>query len=327
MPESNLLFVAPAEAGQKLLRFLERRLQAPRPSIYHWLRTGQIRVNKGRVKAGHLLATGDEVRLPPQALNEIPQGDSLDNSAAHLQINPRELLPGLRIIHQDEYLLALNKPAGLPVQPGSKHVDSVSVRLRNSAGTSVFIPAPAHRLDKQCAGLLVAGKTHLYQCYLHSLFAAEKPLLEREYLLWVKGILELLPETKFVDFLTPKTNTGGTERIKAVTSSDNAIASKAAAFYTTIKVLHDSPCGQATLLKARLLTGRKHQIRVQCATRGHEIIGDVRYGGPFFRRMLLHSFRLHLPACPDFRGQSFPEYNLQSLPEWPAPFDVAWMGT
>jgi 23S rRNA pseudouridine955/2504/2580 synthase len=320
MPENNILIVTPAEAGQKLLRFLERKLKTPRPSLYRWLRTGQVRLNKGRAGADHLLEAGDEIRLPPQAQQELVRCG--DNSAVDLHIEQRDLLPGLKIIHQDAFLLALDKPAGLPAQPGSKHIDSVSVRLKNSAQASAFIPAPAHRLDRQSTGLMVAGKTHLYQSYLHSLFAAEKPLLEREYLLWVKGIVELLPETEFVDYLAAQTNSGGMERM-GVVSAAGTKASRAAAFYSTIKILCESPCGQATLLKARLLTGRKHQIRAQCAGRGHALIGDGRYGGPFFGKMLLHSFRLHLPGCADFRGQSFPEYNLQSLPVWPTPFDVA----
>lgn len=309
--------IHPAEAGQKVLRYLERSLDLPRPLLFRWLRTGQVRVNKCRVKHEQCLEAGDELRLPPQAeahlrmpLRAPVQGDE------SLQISQDVLGGDLRIIFQDDQLLVLDKPCGLPVQPGGKHNDSVSQRLAAAAEGAAYKPSPAHRLDKACSGVLLAAKTHACGSCLHGLFA-DKTRLERDYLAWVSGIWNLPANTLFTDNLGQSAGSDGLERV-AVFREPEHKTHTAQAIFETLKTIDESPVGPATLLRVRLLTGRKHQIRVQCSSRSHPIIGDPKYLGPKFRRMLLHAVSVSIPE-----GVSIASGRFSSMPDWPAPFDVS----
>lgn len=387
MSEANILTVTREEAGQKLLRFLERRLNAHRPELYRWLRTGQIRLNKSRAKAESIINAFDEVRLPPQALELIIVQSSPTTASytgTHKITNreqkgipdypysqktkkiPENASSSLPVLLEDDNILIINKPAGLPVQLGSGHTDSIASRLKEKAALSglAFAPAPAHRLDKQSSGVLVAGKTHLYLRYLHSLFSGKssemsggisvdisgakeaescsnrKALLERDYLFWVSGLWNLESETLLQDTMVQVHDKQGMERMACLATAqggnsytidklpDVPCAAKAtkglaaSARFQVLKQLQRSPCGSATLLKARLLSGRKHQLRVQCASRGYPIIGDTRYGGARFCTMLLHATHIFIPAVDNFYGQSYPAYKVQVLPDWTNPFTV-----
>lgn len=309
----NIQVIGEAEAGIKLLRFLERGLGLPRPLLFRLLRSGQVRVNKGRARPETVLLAGDEVRLPP----------GLAQSGRSVQESPVDLPEegqgsGLEIVQAGKHWLALNKPAGLPVQPGSAHEDSVSARLGRAFAGAPFIPAPAHRLDKQSTGLLLAGRTPLGQRWLSSLFAGNKRGLGRIYLVWVAGKWAGEGAATLRDHLLQKRGPDGLERIYAVPEGYGN-AKEALAIYRSLKFLAHSPCGPASLLEVQLLSGRKHQIRVQCAERGHPVIGDRRYNGPIFRQMLLHAAKMELPA-EDYYGERFAALSLSVDPAWPPPF-------
>jgi 23S rRNA pseudouridine955/2504/2580 synthase len=281
------LTVTPEEQGVKLLRFLERRLQghAPKSMLHKWIRTGQVRVNKGRAGPYHLLDAGDTVRLPPFALaRQIQEAPDLE----------LDLGPGLRVLEQTADYLVLAKSAGLPTQPGSPNTnrgaDSVAGRLCAAFVDAPFIPAPAHRLDKQTSGIVLAGKNHTAQRRLHDLF--RENAVSREYLAWVPGVW---PHEQAV-------------LLKDNLEQEHGSPVQALSVALPVQYLE----GEAALLLVRLLTGRKHQIRVQLASRSFPVIGDARYGGPAFPLMLLHAYALGLP------DEAEPSWSL--LPEWPAPF-------
>ena len=218
---SVVLEVFASEDGMKLLRFLERRLaeQVPRAALHKWIRTGRVRVNKGRAKPFSLLVAGDLVRVPPfariravdirtEAAAPVPEsvperGGARDFSGPEEKrvevsmppvFTPATGLSGfpalsfgadVRVIAGNEYLLALAKPAGLACQPGSGHEDSLCARLAVAFSGAPFIPAPAHRLDRHTSGLVLAGMTNAAQQRLHSLFASGA--IHKEYLAWVRG--------------------------------------------------------------------------------------------------------------------------------------------
>ena len=239
--------------------------------------------------------------------------------------------------------LVLSKGSGLAVQAGSGIADSVADRLKSCLSHLPYIPAPAHRLDRYTSGLVLAGKSHLAQQRLHALFSSRE--LVKEYLVWVAGIWSPVspdagtPSAGAADGLengvsfpvnelpfglrTPAgpaffaeeylvtENRAGKEYIR-ITPEHTPGARKAEAVYVPLQYanLHlPSWSGAASLLLVRLLTGRKHQIRVQVASRGCPVIGDVKYGGPRSFPMLLHAWRLTLPGGAVF-----------STPprEWPA---------
>lgn len=291
---ANKLEIEPGDAGRSVLRFLERRAGLARADVYRWLRSGEIRLNGGRVKAERILAAGDVLRLPPQA-------GALPPSLSVCLLAPDALGGALRIVFQDDRLLVLDKPAGLATQGGSGQGDSLSARLRAACGPGCHVPAPAHRLDKHASGLIAAGKTPAALAWLHGLFRAAKPDLQRAYYCWVRGDASaaLAEACELRDFLGPELGADGRERMAALPEGAEGTGGKeAAANYRCLELRRHPQLGPLSLLEARLLTGRKHQIRVQLASRGWPLVGDGRYGGPTGYPMLLHAWRLVLPAQP-----------------------------
>lgn len=325
------LIVTRSEAGQKLLNFLSRRVDAGSGELHKWIRSGQVRVNGGRAQAFDRVDQGDAVRVPPfAALREVentrPTPPAGSRTAGR---TPGEAdRPELRVVYEDDDLLVLNKPAGLPTQGGTGHADSVAARLARLYAAADFVPAPAHRLDKDTSGLLAAGKTYAALRGLTDALAGRGGVPPvKEYLAWVwgawphPGVMELrdrltkdeerrrmiaAPQTG----LRPDGPAGQKGReARCLVAPANACAGRA---------VDGAP---VSLLLIRLLTGRTHQIRVQLAARGFPLVGDAKYGHPSQDAHLrtgglkLHAFRLILPA-PAARTVEIP-------PDWPSPWNVA----
>ena len=331
------LTVSEAEQGMKLLRFLERRLRehAPKSMLHKWIRTGQVRVNKKRAGPYDLLEAGDDVRLPPFAAARLCPAPPCASGRGAPPEGAPGLGPGLRVIGRTADCLALAKPAGLAAQPGSGNTDSVAERLRSAIGAEPFIPAPAHRLDKGTSGILLAGMTHAAQSRLHALFRTGA--VRKDYLAWVAGKWPHAGSVLLRDVLEKRSDASGREIMAALPGGEalpfplspladepgGSIAGQALSVALPVISLEVPALSrflpgaeEATLLLVRLLTGRKHQIRVQLASHGFPVIGDGRHGGPEFQPMLLHALAVSLP--PEHEGERGPEWFL--LPEWLAPF-------
>ena len=307
----HILTVNQAEKSMKLLNFLLRRLETRATSgeVHRWIRTGQVRVNGKRAHAFDRLAAGDAVRLPPFA------GDSARQDAIEVVVLPGEDLGHqLRVLAVTEDFLALEKPAGLPSQPGSKQETDVSTLLRNRFADALYIPAPAHRLDKKTSGILLAGRTHEAQEKLHALFAQHDGRdIEKAYLAWVFGKWPHKDEQVLADFLVKGVDTQtGLERMQPTGREDG----KKAKCRVSCLDVRETPLGTASLLRIVLETGRTHQIRVQLAIRNFPIIGDLKYRGIPFPLMLLHAYAVTIP----WKGEAVA---LTSLPPWPESFSVA----
>ena len=294
--------VSDAEAGQKLLQCLARRVEATQGELHRWIRTGQVRVNGGRRGPFDRLEAGDELRLPPFARLQAP---SSPGNGTRLE---------LPIIWESPDLLVVNKPAGLPTHPGTGHDDSVVTRLHAAMPPEApFAPTPAHRLDRDTSGVLLVARSYATLRRLNDAFARHDTI-SKEYLAWCAGRWDLPSPLRLEDQLEKRADRpGGPERMHATSTGRQATMD--------VTVLHAT--ADATLLGIRLLTGRTHQIRVQLASRGHPILGDAKYGGPrAFPRgltvpgLLLHAFRLILePGTPDAK-------TFLALPPWPTPWRV-----
>lgn len=310
----HILTVDTAGHGMKLIAFLSRRLGGTASSgeLHRWIRTGQVRVNGKRVKAFDKICAGDDIRLPPFA------APCALRAAETVRIATGEDLGGgLRVLAATGDFLALEKPSGLPAQPGSGQRTSAAEILRARFAACTYIPAPAHRLDKNTSGILLAGRTHEAQKNLHALFARhDDASVTKTYLAWVHSIWPNTSEQTLVDNLS-KEATGhpgdaAFERMRIVETGRG----KEGRCRVRLLETRETGYGAASLLRVILETGRTHQIRIQLASRGFPIIGDGKYGARPFARMLLHAHALEFP----WRGETF---SVVSPPDWPAPFAVA----
>ncbi|GAB7079551.1 RluA family pseudouridine synthase [Megalodesulfovibrio paquesii] len=292
--------VTEAEAGQKLFNFLKRRLRrgVPTSLVMRWMRSGELRVDGKRATPYQRLKAGQVLRIPPFAVDE----DLPDEQAA-----PAPVTLDLPIVFEDEEILVIDKPAGLPVQPGTGHGDAVSTRLATAYAHAPFVPAPAHRIDRDTAGLLLVGKT--YQGLARLLEAFETRTIRKTYLAWVRGRWPFAEETVLSDRLE-KLWEGNSQRVRA--GRDHAAGRGKVALATAepVKVRPD-----ASLLLLTLHTGRTHQLRVQLSSRKHAIVGDRKYGD----RAPAPGLLLHAYAVA-WEGREF-----LSLPRWPGPWDVQAM--
>ena len=322
--------VSEAEAGQKLLQFLTRRLAGavPGSALLRAIRTGQVRVDGGRKQPFFRLAVGQQVRVPPFGQagpggssegstegSSIPVGTVVSASVSPGAAQPTPAPLPLDIVFENADLVAVAKPAGLCAHAGTRHKDSVADRLKALYAGTPFLPVLAHRLDKDTSGILLAAKSYAELRRLGDLFAlgGGGGGVKKMYLAWVDGVwpgqgTELVEDRLDRLELAEGQVAGRKKIVRGKTKEDGQDAGKLARAEVTPLVRKR----QATLMLVRLLTGRTHQIRVQLSLRGHPVISDSVYGRKVRGvPMLLHALRLDLPE----RVLFFP-------PPWAGPFSV-----
>lgn len=261
---------------QRIDNYLFRLLKGvPKSHIYRILRTGEVRVNKGRIRANYRLKLGDTIRIPP-IQNTFKEG---------VQVSlPQKLKQQVRasVLHEDENLLIVNKPSGLAVHAGSGIPFGIIDIAREIWPKSAL--ELAHRLDKETSGCLILAKNRQTLLAVQQLLQESK--IEKKYLALVYG--RVAEPTFTVDRpLRRFTLSGGERRV-----SVDADGKKAR---THFKMIDFFP--RCTLLEAYPATGRTHQIRVHAASTGHPIAGDEKYGIPVFNQYMkendLHRLFLH----------------------------------
>ncbi|MDR1776517.1 MAG: RluA family pseudouridine synthase [Desulfovibrio sp.] len=302
----NALVVDRTESGMKLLRFLERRLSLPLVMLHRWLRTGQVRLNGGRVGAFTRVNSDDVVRLPPFASNMTDMADS-DGAGERGDVRPPPELTGhppdvpgdfsyLSCIGRAGDIWALYKPPGLPTHGGSRHRDSLAARLKARYAGLPFVPTPAHRLDKNTSGTLLVAASYFALQQLHS--ALRERRVVKEYLAWAAGNRPFSGVRLLRHYLRKEEN-AGFEKMRVLTEQageqDKNVLSREA--LCLVRYVRSAP--DADLLQIRLLTGRTHQIRAQLAACGYPLLGDVKYGGGK-GPMRLHALRVIVPAVAGF---------------------------
>jgi 23S rRNA pseudouridine955/2504/2580 synthase len=274
------LEVATEEAGQRLDNYLHRHLSGvPRSRIYRVIRKGEVRVNGRRAGPETRLAAQDKVRIPPLRLPEAPP--ERRPSADLLARIERA------IIHEDERLLVIDKPAGIAVHGGSGVSFGVIEALRALRPEESL--ELAHRLDRDTSGVLLVARRGAALRTLHALLREEG--LEKRYLALLKGPWNL--GTKRIDVpLSTHTRVGGERTVRAAASGKPSVSE-----FRPVQFFGKT----ATLMEVTLETGRTHQIRVHAQHAGHPVAGDEKYGDAAFNeslralgltRMFLHAHSL-----------------------------------
>ena len=285
-PAVARLSVDEESAGQRLDNFLLRHLKGvPKRHVYRIIRSGEVRVNRGRAAADTRLAAGDEVRVPPVRLPE------------RVVAGPERPAPAREfpVLLEDEHLIAIDKPAGVAVHGGSGVSFGVIEQLRQSRPQARLLEL-VHRLDRETSGVLLVAKKRSALKALQEQFRGRET--GKTYLALVLGdwparlkVIDL-PLHKFV--LTGGDGEG--ERRVKVAAKDDPDGMRA---ITLVKVRERLP--GFTLLEVTIKTGRTHQIRVHLASQGHPIAGDAKYGDfernkalqkQGLKRMFLHAWRL-----------------------------------
>lgn len=271
----KLVEIDQESSGQRIDNFLLRECKGvPKSHIYRILRSGEVRVNSGRVDATYRLCGGDRVRIPPLRLG----------AKAAPSKPPKIELP---LVYEDEGLIAANKPAGLAVHGGSGISHGVIEQLRIARPGAKFLEL-VHRLDRDTSGLLLLAKKRSVLTAMHELIRLGR--MDKRYLVLVHG---RWPAGKqHVKLKLQRYVTGAGER--RVSVDDDGRES-----HTVFEL--ERACGDYSLLQAQLKTGRTHQIRVHLAHLGFPIVGDDKYGNfelnkslakRGMKRMFLHAWKL-----------------------------------
>ena len=275
MSAVQMLTVAGDEGEQRLDRWFKRRFpHVTQGAVEKMCRTGQVRVDGGRVKASDRVVPGMEIRVPPLPVGEAPkpvESRMAKTDAGMIQD---------AVLWKDEHMIVLNKPAGLPSQGGSgqgtRHVDALAEALKFGYKEK---PKLVHRLDKDTSGVLLLARTDRVAR------ALSEALRHREARKIYWAVVAGVPHPrqgsiKFGLVKAPGRGRGGEgEKMLCVHPSKVAEtegAKRAQTDYFTLWFLG----ARLSWMALEPVTGRTHQLRAHMAEIGHPIMGDGKYGGP-----------------------------------------------
>ena len=276
------------EDGMRLDRWFKAHYaQVPHGRLEKLLRTGQVRVDGGRVKANTRLEAGQSVRVPP-----LPDAPPPPGTAKPLSKADRAFLKSITL-YEDDDLLILNKPSGLAVQGGTKTAQHIDRLLEGMGDSSQSRPRLVHRLDRDTSGVLVVAKKRSVASKLGKAFQTRS--VRKIYWALVHGVPK--PPQGKVDAALVKAATADGERVRKAGPGEQDKARSAVTHYSVI----DRAARQVALMSLKPVTGRQHQLRAHMAILGHPILGDTKYPSEaelhegIERRLHLHARRISFP--------------------------------
>ncbi len=286
----RLIEVDADSAGQRLDNFLLRHLKGvPKTHVYRIIRSGEVRVNKGRASAETRVQAGDMVRVPPVRISE-KVAEKAQRPA------PAKDFPALL---DDESMIAIDKPAGVAVHGGSGVNFGVIEQLRQARPEARFLEL-VHRLDRETSGILLVAKKRSALVHLQDQFRERET--GKTYLALVQGTWPA--NKKVIDLPLHKYLQADGERRVRVTTADDPEGMRSITLVKVRKLIEPRPLQglpAMSLLEVTIKTGRTHQIRVHLSSQGHPIVGDDKYGDfdlnrrvqkQGLKRMFLHAWRL-----------------------------------
>lgn len=266
------LLVNPGEGGERLDLWLASRFaDLSRSRLQTWIRHGNVTVNGSEVRASAVLREGDRVQVEPEPL------PSLRAEAEEIPLD---------ILHLDEDVIVVNKPAGMVVHAGAGNHSGTLVnallhrfgQLSNVSGEDR--PGIVHRIDRETSGVLVVARHDAAHRSLAAQFASRE--VEKLYIALVQG--KTKADTGRIESLIER------DPVRRVRMTTRTGRGRTANTSWTVRQRFD----RFTLLDVRIGSGRTHQIRVHMASVGHPVAGDTLYGaapGPL-DRFFLHAAKL-----------------------------------
>lgn len=283
----KMVEISSDQAGQRLDNYLLTKLKGvPKSHVYRLLRSGQVRVNKGRKKPSYRIQPGDSVRIPPVRTTDVREAVIPDSVLA--------LLENARLFENND-ILVLNKPAGIAVHGGSELKFGIIEAIRQNHPDQFF--ELVHRLDRETSGCLVLAKNRTTLNTLHQALRNEArdghvPRVEKTYLALLAGLWQQGDKT--IELPLRKIRRSGEHRVEVSDDGQAAIS-----HFKLVQHYRN-----ASLMQIKIDTGRTHQIRVHAAASGHAVAGDSKYGDVAFnkemkklglQRLFLHASHIVLP--------------------------------
>ncbi len=306
--------VKPDEDGMRLDRWFKSHF----PALTHGrleklLRTGQVRVDGARVKAGARIAQGQAIRIPPFDVRELMTKPARRPS---ISASDRAFIENITI-YEDDDLLILNKPSGLAVQGGTKtarHVDGMLEALEPDPDRR---PRLVHRLDRDTSGVLVIAKRRAVAAKLGRMFQTRS--VRKIYWALVHGVPS--PAQGKIDAALVKASGPEGDRVRKAQAGEQEIAQSAVTYYAVI----DRAGQTLALVSLKPVTGRQHQLRAHMAMADHPIVGDAKYAHEretpegLENRLHLHARRI---AFPHPSGEGTVDVTAPLPPHMQASFDL-----
>ncbi|MGH6640426.1 MAG: RluA family pseudouridine synthase [Polaromonas sp.] len=311
LPQATLVTVDEDYAGQRLDNFLIRQLKGvPKTHVYRIIRSGEVRINKGRAQADTRVETGDIVRLPPVRTSERAEQKAQAMAQEVARHGASSTVGGYAppaefpVLFEDDFVLAIDKPAGVAVHGGSGVSFGVIEQLRMARPEADFLEL-VHRLDRETSGILLIAKRRMALKLLQEQFRERET--DKVYLALVSGnwpVNHRVIDKALHKYLLPD----GERRVKVV-ANDHPDGMRSVTLVKVKSPIAANPAAPETpftLLEVTIKTGRTHQIRVHLASEGHPIAGDDKYGdfelnkalqksgagGVALKRMFLHAWSL-----------------------------------
>ena len=347
--QATLVTVDEDYAGQRLDNFLIRQLKGvPKTHVYRIIRSGEVRVNKGRAHADTRVQSGDIVRLPPVRTSERAEQKAQAMQSVMTEVTrlgasstlgsyaPSKEFP---ILFEDDFLLAIDKPAGVAVHGGSGVSFGIIEQLRMARPEADFLEL-VHRLDRETSGILLIAKRRMALKLLQEQFRERET--DKVYLALVSG--DWPANQRVIDKALHKYLLPNGERRVKIVANEHPDALRSVTLVkvkTPIAANPLAPSTPFTLLEVTIKSGRTHQIRVHLAGQGHPIAGDDKYGdfelnkalqkssagSASLKRMFLHAWSLKFnhpktrkaiqlqAALPEELQQFLPSRHLASAEE------------
>ena len=253
----QMITITEAEDGQRIDNFLFSKLKGvPKSHVYKILRSGEVRVNKGRVKAATRIAQGDIVRIPP--LHKKPTGET--------EVLPDRIKNQIRqsVLFEDNALIVINKPSGMAVHGGSG-VSLGLIEVARQVWPKESKLELVHRLDRETSGCLILARTRAALLGMQKQLQTHK--VTKEYTALCVG--KWPSHIRTIDAPLERNQLKSGERVVRVSESGKQAE-------THFRVIEHFK--KASLLRVGLISGRTHQIRVHTQLAGHPLAGDDKYG-------------------------------------------------